>query len=106
MHVSCLADVLCIKGPTNLLDNLGMQNTLQDWIGRLIRECSHELEKFPAIVSNMQELQRRKELKAEIERHKEGESRHIVGKEGQGRDSVSQEGEGRDRASQGGGGQC
>ncbi|KAL8614249.1 hypothetical protein ACOMHN_026466 [Nucella lapillus] len=42
-----------------------------DWIGRLIRECSHELEKFPAIVSNMQELQRRKELKAEIERHKE-----------------------------------
>ncbi|KAK7491465.1 hypothetical protein BaRGS_00017294 [Batillaria attramentaria] len=42
-----------------------------DWIGRLIRECNHELEKFPAIVSNMQELQRRKELKAEIERHRE-----------------------------------
>ena len=37
----------------------------------MIRECSHELEKFPAIVSNMQELQRRKELKSQIERHKE-----------------------------------
>ncbi|XP_005093507.2 uncharacterized protein LOC101862335 [Aplysia californica] len=42
-----------------------------DWIGRLIRECNHELEKFPPIVSNMQELQRRKELKSQIERHKE-----------------------------------
>ncbi|GFO50623.1 ankyrin-3 [Plakobranchus ocellatus] len=42
-----------------------------DWIGRLIRECNHELEKFPPIVSNMQELSRRKELKSEIERHKE-----------------------------------
>jgi hypothetical protein len=45
---------------------------LQDWIGRLIRECNHELEKFPAIVSNMTELQRRKELKGQIEQHKEG----------------------------------
>jgi len=38
----------------------------------LIRECNHELDQFPSIVSNMQELQRRKELKQQIEQHKTG----------------------------------
>ncbi|XP_060080381.1 uncharacterized protein LOC132559772 [Ylistrum balloti] len=42
-----------------------------DYISMLIRECNHEISKFPAIVSNMQELQRRKEVKTEIEQHKQ-----------------------------------
>ena len=39
----------------------------------LIRECNHELEKFPPIIANMQELQRRKDIKQELEKHKQGE---------------------------------
>ncbi|KAJ8299502.1 hypothetical protein KUTeg_023562 [Tegillarca granosa] len=38
----------------------------------LIREANHELDKFPPIVANLQELQRRKDLKHEIEMHKQG----------------------------------
>lgn len=39
----------------------------------LIREAQHEIDKFAPIVANMQELQRRKELKNEIEMHRQGE---------------------------------
>ena len=45
---------------------------LQDFINQLIRECNHELEKFPPIISNMQELQRRKDIKGELEKHRQG----------------------------------
>ena len=45
----------------------------QDFINMLIRECNHELEKFPPIIANMQELQRRKDIKQELEKHKQGE---------------------------------
>lgn len=38
----------------------------------LIREAQHEIDKFAPIVANMQELQRRKELKNEIEMHRQG----------------------------------
>ena len=41
-------------------------------MGMLIREAQHEIDKFPAMVSNMAELQRRKELKQEIEGHRQG----------------------------------
>ncbi|XP_052066322.1 uncharacterized protein LOC127705978 isoform X4 [Mytilus californianus] len=41
-----------------------------DFMNRLIRECNHQLDKMPAMISNMQELQRRKDLKQEIEQHK------------------------------------
>ncbi|CAC5404439.1 unnamed protein product [Mytilus coruscus] len=43
-----------------------------DFMNRLIRECNHQLDKMPAMISNMQELQRRKDLKQEIEQHKLG----------------------------------
>ena len=45
----------------------------QDWIGRLIRECNHELEKFPAGSTN-QELSRPTELRTQIDKHKQGNS--------------------------------
>ena len=38
----------------------------------LIRECNHELEKFPPIISNMGELQRRKDIKQDLENHRQG----------------------------------
>ncbi|KAH3877689.1 uncharacterized protein LOC127872130 isoform X2 [Dreissena polymorpha] len=41
-----------------------------DFINMLIRETNHELEKFPAIISNMSELQRRKDLKSQLEKHR------------------------------------
>lgn len=56
--------------------NISIRNNyivfIQDFISMLIRECNHELSKFPSIVSSMQELQRRKEVKQEIEEHKKG----------------------------------
>ncbi|XP_060562778.1 uncharacterized protein LOC132722318 isoform X4 [Ruditapes philippinarum] len=42
-----------------------------DFINMLIRECNHELEKFPPIISNMQELQRRKDIKQQLDRHRQ-----------------------------------
>ncbi|XP_041366840.1 uncharacterized protein LOC121381572 [Gigantopelta aegis] len=42
-----------------------------NWIHQLIRECYHELEKYPPVVTNLQELQHRKEMKSNIEGHKE-----------------------------------
>ncbi|CAH1786443.1 unnamed protein product [Owenia fusiformis] len=42
-----------------------------EWLQRLVRECLHELDQFPQIVSNMEEMNRRKELKQEIEMHRE-----------------------------------
>ncbi|XP_071099543.1 uncharacterized protein [Haliotis cracherodii] len=42
-----------------------------NWINQLIRECNHEMEKFPASVSNMADLQKRMGLKANIEAHQE-----------------------------------
>ena len=44
----------------------------------LIRECNHELEKFPPIIANMQELQRRKDIKQELEKHKQGETINLT----------------------------
>lgn len=41
-----------------------------DFINMLIRECNHELEKFPPIISNMQELQRRKDIKQQLDKHR------------------------------------
>lgn len=41
----------------------------------LIREAQHEIDKFAPIVANMQELQRRKELKNEIEMHRQGKKK-------------------------------
>ena len=41
-------------------------------MNRLIRECNHQLDKMPSMISNMTELQRRKDLKQEIEQHKLG----------------------------------
>lgn len=41
-----------------------------DFMNRLIRECNHQLDKMPSMISNMTELQRRKDLKQEIEQHK------------------------------------
>lgn len=41
----------------------------------LIREAQHEIDKFAPIVANMQELQRRKELKNEIEMHRQGKQK-------------------------------
>lgn len=38
----------------------------------LIRECNHELEKFPAIIGNMTELQHRKEIKQQLDQHRQG----------------------------------
>lgn len=43
----------------------------------LIREAQHEIDKFAPIVANMQELQRRKELKNEIEMHRQGKKNPI-----------------------------
>lgn len=43
----------------------------------LIREAQHEIDKFAPIVANMQELQRRKELKNEIEMHRQGKKSTI-----------------------------
>ena len=40
----------------------------------LIREVNHDLDKFPAIIANMTELQRRKDLKAQLEKHRLGET--------------------------------
>ncbi|XP_053383962.1 uncharacterized protein LOC123536322 isoform X2 [Mercenaria mercenaria] len=42
-----------------------------DFINMLIRECNHDLEKFPPIISNMQELQRRKDIKQQLDRHRQ-----------------------------------
>ncbi|XP_055998277.1 uncharacterized protein LOC125647533 isoform X2 [Ostrea edulis] len=46
-----------------------------DFIGMLIREAQHEIDKFAPIVANMQELQRRKELKNEIEMHRQAQEK-------------------------------
>ncbi|CAG2255852.1 unnamed protein product [Mytilus edulis] len=46
------------------------EDLVEDFMNRLIRECNHQLDKMPAMISNMQELQRRKDLKQEIEQHK------------------------------------
>ncbi|KAL4225169.1 hypothetical protein ACF0H5_015861 [Mactra antiquata] len=42
-----------------------------DFINMLIRECNHELEKFPPIISNMLQLQRRKDLKQQLDQHRQ-----------------------------------
>lgn len=44
----------------------------------LIREAQHEIDKFAPIVANMQELQRRKELKNEIEMHRQGKKKKPI----------------------------
>lgn len=44
----------------------------------LIREAQHEIDKFAPIVANMQELQRRKELKNEIEMHRQGKKKQPI----------------------------
>ncbi|KAK3101728.1 hypothetical protein FSP39_005894 [Pinctada imbricata] len=46
-----------------------------EYIGMLIREAQHEIDKFPPIVANMAELQRRKELKQEIEGHRQAQEK-------------------------------
>ncbi|XP_061182605.1 uncharacterized protein LOC133190936 [Saccostrea echinata] len=46
-----------------------------EFIGMLIREAQHEIDKFAPIVANMQELQRRKELKNEIEMHRQAQDK-------------------------------
>lgn len=46
-----------------------------EFIAMLIREAQHEIDKFAPIVANMQELQRRKELKNEIEMHRQAQEK-------------------------------
>jgi len=45
---------------------------LQDFINMLIRECNHEMDKFPTIIGNMSELQQRKDLKQQLDQHRQG----------------------------------
>ncbi|KAK3602636.1 hypothetical protein CHS0354_034226 [Potamilus streckersoni] len=42
-----------------------------EYFNMLIRECNHELEKFPPVISNMQELKKRKEIKVELDKHRQ-----------------------------------
>ena len=42
----------------------------------LIRECNHDLEKFPPIISNMAELQRRKDIKHQLDQHRQGTTKN------------------------------